>query len=168
LNQPLSGVTRIGSGNVTLDERIAGLLWQENQLPEYMTLKQYISLIRDLVEFADDFSNLMLLSLNLSPFLNKRIKKLSFGTKKKIALWKALVNKPGYVFMDEPTNGLDANSMACVWDTVNQVKDTGAVITVVTNSYQEALTLGTNWFLVNGGKSKLLSKDELDAFFRGV
>ena len=45
--------------------------------------------------------------LNLSGSLKKKYKSLSVGTKRKVSLLLALINKPELILLDEPVAGLD-------------------------------------------------------------
>jgi ABC-2 type transport system ATP-binding protein len=45
--------------------------------------------------------------LHLSVYKNRKAGELSLGNKQRLGLAKALINNPGILILDEPTNGLD-------------------------------------------------------------
>ncbi|RKX48620.1 MAG: ABC transporter ATP-binding protein [Thermotogae bacterium] len=70
---------------------------------------------KDLVEF-----------LNINP--EKKFKELSQGNKKKVGILQALVHKPEYLIMDEPTNGLDPLLQSKLYELLQEERKRGTVI----------------------------------------
>jgi ABC-2 type transport system ATP-binding protein len=54
--------------------------------------------------------------------VNKKFKALSLGNKKKVAILQALVHKPKYLILDEPTNGLDPLVQQKFYDLIKRHK----------------------------------------------
>ena len=59
--------------------------------------------------------NQILTQLNIDDF-NKKIKQLSGGEKKRVALAEALIHEPDFLILDEPTNHLDLNMIEWLED----------------------------------------------------
>lgn len=71
--------------------------------------------------------------------LFKPIKKLSGGMKRKLEIIRSLIHTPKVLFLDEPTQGLDAVSRRSLWDYINQVRNEfGTTIFLTTHYIDEA------------------------------
>ena len=78
--------------------------------------------------------------------------KLSGGQKQKVGLALALVNKPDFVFLDEPTTGLDPQARRAVWDVIRNLKREGISVLLTTHYLEEAETLADKVAIMNQGK----------------
>ena len=77
--------------------------------------------------------------LEISSFWTKRVKEMSTGMKKRIALAVALVHSPEILFLDEPTSGLDPETTLIVKDIFKElVKENGVTIFLCTHLLKEA------------------------------
>ena len=74
----------------------------------------------------------------LEPFEDRRAEDLSGGMKQKLALSCALVHRPGILFLDEPTTGVDAVSRREFWDLLETLRDGGLTVVVSTPYMDEA------------------------------
>jgi len=64
----------------------------------------------------------------------KRVEKLSQGEKQRVAICRAMLNSPEYIFADEPTGNLDAENGARVMDLLfEQAALNGSTLVVVTH-----------------------------------
>ena len=61
----------------------------------------------------------------LAPHLDKPMYMLSTGSKRKVWLAAALASGRTLVLLDEPTGGLDAASIACLWRALSQLAEQG-------------------------------------------
>ncbi|MCJ1760190.1 ABC transporter ATP-binding protein [Mammaliicoccus sciuri] len=69
----------------------------------------------------DDYINMLIESFGIKPYINKKVKKYSMGMKQKLSIAVALMNKPQYLFLDEPTNGMDPDGSIDVLKTLEKV-----------------------------------------------
>lgn len=74
----------------------------------------------------------------IEPFKERPAGKLSGGMKQKLALSCALIHRPGILFLDEPTTGVDAVSRSEFWDMLSGLKERGITILVSTPYMDEA------------------------------
>lgn len=94
--------------------------------------------------------------VQLEPFKERRAGKLSGGMKQKLALCCALIHKPGILFLDEPTTGVDAVSRREFWQMLRNLNSRGITI-LVSTPYMDEASLCDRIALMQ--KGKLLSID---------
>ena len=89
--------------------------------------------------------------VQIEPFKDRRAGKLSGGMKQKLALSCALIHKPGVLFLDEPTTGVDPVSRKEFWEMLKRLKQQGITI-LVSTPYMDEATLCDRIALIQGGK----------------
>ena len=71
--------------------------------------------------------------------LFKPLKKLSGGMKRKLEIIRSLMHLPSVLFLDEPTQGLDAVSRRGLWDYINNIRqEHGTTVFLTTHYIDEA------------------------------
>ena len=122
LDRPTSGKVIIdGTDTSTLDEnqrssfRSAklGFIFQFSNLIADLTVIENVLLPRDIQktpEGAVDEAKKLLKLMGLEDQMNKFANKISGGQAQRVAICRALINKPAIVFGDEPTGNLDSKS----------------------------------------------------------
>jgi ABC-2 type transport system ATP-binding protein len=68
---------------------------------------------------------------SLAPHLEKKMFMLSTGSKRKVWLAAALASSRPLTLLDEPTAGLDAGSMRCLWRTLAEIAQEGGRAVIV-------------------------------------
>jgi ABC-2 type transport system ATP-binding protein len=81
-----------------------------------------------------------------------RVGKLSGGQKQRLALACALVGDPQFLFLDEPTTGLDPQARRQLWDLINQLKSGGRTILLTTHYMDEAEKLCDRVAIMDHGR----------------
>ncbi|AEA01840.1 MULTISPECIES: ABC-F family ATP-binding cassette domain-containing protein [Aerococcus] len=129
---PLSGQIEIGP-----TVKIAYFQQVPTDLPEDKRLINYISEVAD--EIVYDDGRKLSASQMLETFLFNReshgqlIAKLSGGEKKRLYLLRLLMERPNVLFLDEPTNDLDIDTLTVLEDYLAQFP--GAMLTVSHDRY---------------------------------
>jgi ABC-2 type transport system ATP-binding protein len=77
---------------------------------------------------------------------------LSGGQRQRLSVALALINKPDIVFLDEPTTGLDPQARRSMWETVREIRQTGATVFMTTHYMEEAQMLCDRVAVVDMGK----------------
>jgi ABC-2 type transport system ATP-binding protein len=92
--------------------------------------------------------------------LFKPIKKLSGGMQRKLEIIRSLIHTPDVLFLDEPTQGLDAVSRRGLWEYINNVrKQYGTTIFLTTHYIDEAENVD-KVCIINHGKIAACSSPE--------
>jgi len=94
--------------------------------------------------------------------LNKPIKKLSGGMQRKLEIIRSLIHTPKILFLDEPTQGMDAVSRRSLWEYINNVRhETGTTVFLTTHYIDEAEHVD-KVCIINQGKTAICgSPDEM-------
>lgn len=112
------------SGQVKLDknEKVGYLI-------EHPKLYQNLSGLKNLktfsnilgVKFDMNYADKIIKAFSMESYINKKVKKYSLGMKQKLAIAVSLINKPKYLILDEPTNGMDPDGSIDVLNTIKSV-----------------------------------------------
>lgn len=71
--------------------------------------------------FDKKYANHIIKTFGMEPYIKKKVKKYSMGMKQKLAIAVSLMNKPKYLILDEPTNGMDPDGSIDVLTTIKQL-----------------------------------------------
>ena len=83
----------------------------------------------------------------MAEYENRLIGKLSGGQQQRVFIARALVNEPELLFMDEPTVGIDAQSVRAIMSLISELNKSGITI-VMTNHDTPALVQASNKLLI--------------------
>jgi ABC-2 type transport system ATP-binding protein len=98
--------------------------------------------------------------VGISDALFKPIKKLSGGMQRKLEIIRSLIHTPKILFLDEPTQGLDAVSRRGLWDYINEVRrEFGTTVFLTTHYIDEAENVD-NVCIINQGKIAVCGSPE--------
>jgi phospholipid/cholesterol/gamma-HCH transport system ATP-binding protein len=135
-----------------------GMLFQGGALYDYMTVEENIMF--PLTMFTDKTDNQMLERVN---FCLKRVNlegknnlipsELSGGMKKRVAIARAIVMQPKYLFCDEPNSGLDPKTAILIDDLIKEITEEYNITTIVnTHDMNSVMQIGTNIAFIHKGK----------------
>jgi len=128
-----------------------GVVHQHSALPEYVTVRELLSnerRLRGLDEATVDKA-IDLAGLHGQP--PKLIRELSEGTRRRVAVVRALLHDPAILLLDEPTAGLDPLIRMEIWEHLLHVKRKGCSALIATNDLQEAAQLCDRMFFLRSG-----------------
>jgi ABC-2 type transport system ATP-binding protein len=95
----------------------------------------------------------LLEAVELSQWVNKPVKNLSGGMRRRVEIARGLVHEPRVFFLDEPTTGLDPVSRTAVWEMLQKVKGERDLTVLLTTHYMdEADRLCDRLAIVDHGK----------------
>ena len=84
--------------------------------------------------------------------LFKPIKKLSGGMQRKLEIIRSLIHTPDVLFLDEPTQGLDAVSRRGLWEYINDVRNQYGTTIFLTTHYIDEAENVDKVCIINKGK----------------
>jgi ABC-2 type transport system ATP-binding protein len=94
----------------------------------------------------------VLAELDLSDKAEERARNLSGGMKRRLMIAKAILHKPKFLILDEPTAGVDVALRQRIWSLVRRLNKEGATILFTTHYLEEAEQLCDEITLINHGK----------------
>jgi len=92
--------------------------------------------------------------------LFKKVSKLSGGQKRKLEIIRSLIHTPKVLFLDEPTQGLDANSRRALWKYIDSVRKKYNTTIFLTTHYIDEAELADRVCIINKGKIAKLDTPE--------
>jgi ABC-2 type transport system ATP-binding protein len=128
-----------------------GIQLQDTQLSEKLTVRETVRLFRSFFRKGAAVSA-VIERVQLEDKQNSRVGNLSGGQKQRLALACALVGDPDFLFLDEPTTGLDPQARRQLWDLIEEFKKSGRTILLTTHYMEEAERLCDRVAIVDHGK----------------
>lgn len=100
----------------------------------------------------------LLRSMRLEEFQNTKVEILSGGIKRRLAIARSMLHNPDFIFLDEPTTGLDPQSRYFAWDQIRDLKKAGKTFILTTHYMEEAENLCDRVAIIDKGKILTLGK----------
>ena len=159
LIQPTSGRATVGGFDVQSNpdevRNLLGMVPQQVSLYSDLTVMENSQLCADYYGVPQDerdsrIEDLMEL-VDIKYAKDKRVGQLSGGQKQKASLVASLVHRPGILFLDEPTIGLDPTTKRILWDLIRELNDNGHTIILCSHDMHEVDMLCDNVGIINTG-----------------
>jgi len=131
-----------------------GVCAQTNTIFDELTVEDHIKFYAQLKNITVDVDE-VLTDIDLIQQKNLKAKKLSGGQKRKLCIGMATIGNPKYIFLDEPTTGLDPLSRRKIWDLLLKKKE-GRVIFLTTHYMDEADILADRKVILTKGRVRCL------------
>jgi ABC-2 type transport system ATP-binding protein len=128
-----------------------GVQLQDSQLPDKLRVDEALDLYSSFYRNPADWRSLLEL-LGLKDKTKTRFGKLSGGQKQRLSIALALVGTPQIAIMDELTTGLDPAARHETWELIENVRDRGVTIVLVTHFMEEAERLCDRVALIDSGR----------------
>ena len=183
LLKSLLGIHQPDSGKICFDGRVyseleadekrelrteIGMVFQGSALFDSMTVAENVgfplkmftkdngSKIKERVDFV-------LKRVNLIDAHKKLPSEISGGMQKRVAIARAIVNNPKYLFCDEPNSGLDPNTAILIDNLIKEITEEYNITTVInTHDMNSVMEIGERiLFLKNGLKAWEGNKEEI-------
>ena len=128
---------RWGRGHDRALRQRLGIQLQETQLADKLTVEETLHLFRSFYRASQTVDDVLTL-VELEEKRGSWVNKLSGGQKQRLAVACALVSRPEFLFLDEPTTGLDPQSRRQLWDVVTAFRARGGSVLLTTHYMEEA------------------------------
>lgn len=174
-----------GAGKTTLMKVILGYSSFQSGNFNVINSKDSKSNIGALIEnpgiypFMSGYENLKLLNeskntqdidkivsqLHMDKYIHKKAKTYSLGMKQKLGIAIAFLNKPQFIILDEPMNGLDPKAVRDVRELIVQKAQEGVTFLISSHILSELVKITNSILIINKGKIVTeTSEEELKQF----
>jgi ABC-2 type transport system ATP-binding protein len=133
-----------------LRQRVGAQL-QDSQLPDRIRVAEALELYSSFYRAPADWRALLEV-LGLAGKAKASYRKLSGGQRQRLSIALALVGNPRVAVLDELTTGLDPQSRRDTWALIEQVRDRGVTIVLVTHLMEEAERLCDRVAVIDAGR----------------
>jgi phospholipid/cholesterol/gamma-HCH transport system ATP-binding protein len=177
------GLFNIDSGNILFENKILkemdvkersilrqemGMVFQGSALFDSMTVEENIMFPMQMFTQKNDEeireqAQVVIKRVNLINADNKYPDEISGGMKKRVAIARAIVMNPKYLFCDEPNSGLDPKTAILIDNLIKEITDEYDITTVInTHDMNSVMEIGEKIvFLENGKKAWEGTKEEI-------
>ncbi|MBF2709515.1 ABC transporter ATP-binding protein [Flavobacterium soyangense] len=145
-----------------------GMLFQGSALFDSMTVSENVGFplrmfTNDDKHKIQDRVDFVLKRVNLIDAHHKLPSEISGGMQKRVAIARAIVNNPKYLFCDEPNSGLDPNTATLIDNLIKEITEEYNITTVVnTHDMNSVMEIGEKIiFLKDGLKEWEGTKEEI-------
>ncbi|MCI5582864.1 MAG: ABC transporter ATP-binding protein [Anaeroplasma sp.] len=133
-----------------------GVVFQASALDKPLSVKDNLKYRAGLygicgAEFEKKLNELCKL-FDLDEILNRPIKKLSGGQKRRVDIARALLHDPKILILDEPTTGLDPQTRKNVWDVIHKLRKERGLTVFLTTHYMEEVIDADYVVILDSGK----------------
>lgn len=155
LRVPDAGTVRVAGLDPVADHdrvtQILGAQLQESELQAKLTVREALELYAAFYPDPADWRPLAE-RLRLTDKLDSRFGKLSGGQKQRLFIALALIGNPRVVVLDELTTGLDPRARRDTWQLIEDVRDSGVTVLLVTHFMEEAQRLCDRIAVIDQGR----------------
>jgi phospholipid/cholesterol/gamma-HCH transport system ATP-binding protein len=145
-----------------------GMVFQGSALFDSMTVEENVGFplkmfTNNSKSEIQDRVNFVLKRVNLIDANGKYPAEISGGMQKRVAIARAIVNNPKYLFCDEPNSGLDPNTAILIDNLIKEITEEYNITTVInTHDMNSVMEIGEKIiFLKNGLKAWEGNKEEV-------
>jgi ABC-2 type transport system ATP-binding protein len=158
LEKPTSGRALVFGHDVVLKPRLAkrdiGLVPQELINHGYFDVLEIMDFYAGFfgVYRPNERIHFLLDRLQLWEHRHKKVKQLSGGMRRRLAIAKALVHSPRLLLLDEPTAGVDIELREILWTFTRELREQGLTILLTTHYLEEAEKLCDRVAIIHHGQ----------------
>jgi ABC-2 type transport system ATP-binding protein len=131
--------------------RVLGIQLQAGELPERLRVAEAAHLYASFYPAPADPDDLVD-RWGLSAKRDTAYGKLSGGQKQRLSIVLALVGRPRVAVLDELTTGLDPQARRDTWAAIEQIRDDGVTVVLVTHFMEEAQRLCDRIAVIDAGR----------------
>jgi oleandomycin transport system ATP-binding protein len=157
---PDGGSARVGGYDVVRDapkvRSLIGLTGQYAAVDELLSGKENLYMIGRLLSFPRTDARARAMELleafDLTDAAEKVVKQYSGGMRRRLDLAASLVGYPRFLYLDEPTTGLDPRSRRELWEMIRKLVAQGTTVLLTTQYLDEADRLADELVVIDHGR----------------
>ncbi len=128
-----------------------GVMLQNSGVPELLNVAELVELFASY--HLDPMTPAQAMAkAGIEALGRRRFGTLSGGQKQQVLFALAIVGRPRLLLLDEPSNGMDLNARARLWQTVQAMRDAGTAVLLTTHYIEEADRLADEVVLLDRGR----------------
>lgn len=152
----IAGLRKPSSGSIKVNGK-AGFVTQENALIDELSamdnLKMWTPLSKQ--DILKELTETELSILKVNEFIDLKVKRMSGGMKKRLAIASVLLAKPDILLMDEPLAALDIPAKNDIINFIDSFRSKGGTVFIASHS-EELFKHCSKIYLLKNGVSSLL------------
>jgi ABC-type multidrug transport system ATPase subunit len=157
LAYPTRGDIRYGRYGIAHADELRGRIgFVAHQLQLYPGLSGHenLSLAAKLqgIPYAEKRAGDLAEALSIVEYWDRPVRTYSRGQAQRVSIARALLHEPRLLLMDEPATGLDEKSTAAVVDLIEQEKQAGAIVIIVTHEAKFASSVADRVLHMDRGR----------------
>ncbi len=160
LLKPDAGHAAVGGYDIRTQphqvRQLIGLTGQYASVDEKLTGRENLVLIGRLLglsrSMAKQRATELLAQFQLEDAAHKAAKAYSGGMRRRLDLAASLVGRPGILFLDEPTTGLDPRARLNLWTLIHELVRQGTTVLLTTQYLEEADHLADDIIVIDRGR----------------
>jgi len=140
-----------GTFTVSASAFETGLMLEEDGLYKRLTCAENLNMFATIYGMPKSKVAEVLKAVGLTAQKKQPVMKLSKGQRQRLAIARAIINKPKVLFLDEPTANLDPVTAKEIHQLIIDLKNTGTTVFLTTHNMEEAVDLCTKVALLSKG-----------------
>ncbi len=160
----LAMLTQIDSGSISLHgvnaaqhgpaiRALTGSVLHSPMLYADMTIRENLMFFAEMyrLDGVDDLIASTTAQVGIEPRIDDRVRTLSHGFQKRVALARALMHEPPLLLLDEPESGLDSRSVEQLDRIIANYKSLGRTVVMTTHIVEHAMEIADRAVVLNYG-----------------
>lgn len=137
-------------------KRMIGVVFQDSVLDRALSVKENLKSRAALYGITGAAFELRLAELirllDFSDYLHRPVGKLSGGQRRRIDIARALIHRPQFLILDEPTTGLDPQTRRLIWQVIEKLRTREQMTVFLTTHYMEEAASAGYVVILNKGQ----------------
>ncbi len=135
---------------------LIGVVFQNSTLDDMLSVKENLTIRAGFYglkgkEWKERLEKLSKL-LDLDEILNRPVKNLSGGQRRRADIARGLINEPQLLILDEPTTGLDPQTRKTIWSLIDKLRQENKMTVFLTTHYMEEANKADKVVMIDAGK----------------
>lgn len=131
--------------------RRIGVMLQDAGIPDTLKVHELLEQTRSCYAQPFDVDDCVRMA-GLDGLLHRPYGRLSGGQKRRVQFAMAICGRPGVLFLDEPTVGLDVEARSALWQAIRDLVSAGCAVVLTTHYLEEAEALADRVVVLAQGR----------------